>query len=80
MTVQLVLRAVVVIALLMLTASNWPREARAQVVDELASLRTRVSQLDDLGRYAEARQKHGEFPGWALDTGARAATSRPSRF
>jgi tetratricopeptide (TPR) repeat protein len=71
MTVQLVSRAVVVIALLMLTASNWPREARAQDGNELASLRTKVRQLYAQGKYAEAapiaeryvasaRQKHGD--------------------
>jgi hypothetical protein len=71
MTVQLVSRGVVVIALLMLTANNWPREARAQGVDELASLRTQVDQLYSHGKYAEAtpiaeryvasaRQKHGD--------------------
>jgi tetratricopeptide (TPR) repeat protein len=71
MPVLLVSRAVVVIALLMLTASNWPREARAQGVDELASLRTQVDQLYSQGKYAEAapiaeryvalaRQQHGD--------------------
>jgi Tetratricopeptide repeat/CHAT domain len=54
MTVQMVSRAVVVIALLMLTASNSPRQARAQGVDELASLGAKVSQLYSQGRYAEA--------------------------
>ena len=71
MTVQLVSRAVMVIALLMLAASNWPRETRAQGVDELGSLRTQVNQLYSHGKYAEAapiaeryvalaRQKHGD--------------------
>jgi tetratricopeptide (TPR) repeat protein len=57
-------RAFVVIALLILTVSNWP-------TDELASLRTQVSQLYSRGTYAEAapiaeryvalaRQKHGD--------------------
>jgi hypothetical protein len=54
MTVQLVSRAVVVIALLVLTASNWPRGARAQGANELASLHTQVSQLYDERKYAEA--------------------------
>jgi hypothetical protein len=60
MTVQLVSRAVVV-ALLVLTASNWPQyavprpsnqpmEARAQGVDELASLCTHVSQPYSQGK------------------------------
>jgi len=40
MTVQVVSRTVVVIALLMLTVSNWLSEAHAQGADELASLRT----------------------------------------
>jgi Tetratricopeptide repeat len=55
----------------MLTAGNWPREACAQGTDELASLRTQVSQLYNQGKYAEAapiaeryadlaRQKHGD--------------------
>src|SRR6516162_5242464 len=71
MTVQLVSRAVVVIALLMLTGSNWSREAHAQGANEFASLRTQVSQLFSQGKYAEAapiaeryvalaRQKHGD--------------------
>jgi hypothetical protein len=71
MTVHLGSRGVVVIALLMLTASNWPREARAQGVDELASPRSQVNQLYSHGKYAEAapiaeryvalvRQKHGD--------------------
>jgi hypothetical protein len=53
MTVQLVSRAVVVIALLMLTANNCAK-ARAQGADELASLRTQVDQLYSQGKYAEA--------------------------
>src|SRR6516165_455674 len=71
MTVQLVSRAVVVIALLMLTGSNWSREAHAQGANEFASLRTQVSQLYSQGKYAEAapiaeryvalaREKHGD--------------------
>jgi tetratricopeptide (TPR) repeat protein len=55
----------------MLMASNFPREARAQGVDELASLRTQVSQLYSRGKYAQvaliaeryatlAHQKHGD--------------------
>jgi CHAT domain-containing protein/tetratricopeptide (TPR) repeat protein len=71
MTVQLVSRAVVVIALLMMAASNWSREARAQGADELASLRIQVSQLYKQGKYSEAapiaeryvalaREKHGD--------------------
>jgi CHAT domain-containing protein/tetratricopeptide (TPR) repeat protein len=71
MTTQLVSRAVVVVALLTLTASNSPREARAQGANELASLSTQVSQLYSQGKFAEAapiaeryvalaRQKHGD--------------------
>jgi CHAT domain-containing protein/tetratricopeptide (TPR) repeat protein len=71
MTAQLVARAVVVIAVLMLTVSIWPRETGAQGSNELASLRTQVSQLYSQGKYAEAtpiaeryvalaRQKHGD--------------------
>lgn len=71
MTVQWFSRAVVVIAILMLTACNWASEARAQGADELASLRTQVSQFYSQGKYAEAapiaerhvtlaRQKHGD--------------------
>jgi CHAT domain-containing protein/tetratricopeptide (TPR) repeat protein len=71
MTMKLVPRAVVVIALLLLTASNWQREVRAQGADELGSLRAQVSQLLSRGKYAEAapiaeryvalaRQKHGD--------------------
>jgi hypothetical protein len=71
MIVELVLRAVVVIALLMFTASAWPSEARAQGADELAYLRSQVSQLYKQGKYTEAapiaeryvvlaRHKHGD--------------------
>jgi len=56
---------------LMLAASNWPREARAEGTDDLARLRTQVMQLYSKGKYAEAmpiaeryvamaRKKHGE--------------------
>src|SRR5262245_56442986 len=38
----------------MVTASSWPREARAQGTDELATVRTQVSQLHSQGKYAEA--------------------------
>jgi tetratricopeptide (TPR) repeat protein len=71
MTVQLVSRAVVVIALLMLTGGNWSGGAHAQGANEFASLRTQVGQLSSQGEYAEAaliaeryvalaRQKHGD--------------------
>jgi CHAT domain-containing protein/tetratricopeptide (TPR) repeat protein len=71
MTVQLGSRAVVVIALLMLTGSIWSREAHAQGANEFASLRTQISQLFSQGKYPEAalmaeryvalaRQKHGD--------------------
>jgi CHAT domain-containing protein/tetratricopeptide (TPR) repeat protein len=71
MMARLVSRALVVIAFLMVAASNWPREARAQGVDDLAYLQSQVSQLYDEGKYAEAapiaelyvalaRQKYGD--------------------
>jgi tetratricopeptide (TPR) repeat protein/CHAT domain-containing protein len=69
--VRSVLHAIVVFAILLLTASNWPREARAQSADALDSLRTQVNQLYSQGKYAQAapiaeryvawaRQRHGE--------------------
>jgi CHAT domain-containing protein/tetratricopeptide (TPR) repeat protein len=71
MVVRGIWRAVAVIAVLMLAASNCPKEARAQGTDDLALLRTQVSQLYSQGKYAEAapiaeryvalaRQKHGD--------------------
>jgi tetratricopeptide (TPR) repeat protein len=71
MMVELVSRTVAVIGLLTLATINWPSETRAQGTDELASLRTQVSQLHSQGKYAEAipiaeryvalaRRKHGD--------------------
>jgi hypothetical protein len=54
MTVQLVSRGAVAIALLMLTASNWPKEVRAQGANELDSLLSQVNQLEGSGKYSEA--------------------------
>jgi CHAT domain-containing protein/tetratricopeptide (TPR) repeat protein len=54
MTIKLVLRAAIVIAILTLMASNSPRDARAQGTDDLTRLSTQFSQLFTQGKFAEA--------------------------
>jgi hypothetical protein len=59
------LHAIVVFAVLLLTASNWPREARAQSADELESLRTQVNQLYSQGKYVQAAPMAERYVAWA---------------